>query len=106
MRASEAPVQLMYGGSSCSIAIVSFEEVWPDSLLPVEHERWNAYRRQRLGADDRPALPGHDFGAFRAEMSQLRGSGSLDASQRALLDALEQWADAIARDIATTEAGA
>ena len=79
---------------------------WPDALLPAERERWNAYRRQRLGADDRPGLLGHDFGAFRAEMSQLRGSGSLDASQRALLDALEQWADAIARDIATTEAGA
>ena len=73
---------------------------WPDSLLPSERERWNAYRRHRLGDGDQPGLPGHDFAAFRMEVAQLHEAGTLDAEKRVLLDALDAWADGIAAGLA------
>lgn len=73
---------------------------WPDHLLPSERERWNAYRRQRLGGADVSGLGGHDFATFRAEMAQLRGSDALDGERLALLDALDDWATDIARKLA------
>ncbi|GAB1407576.1 exodeoxyribonuclease I [Thermomonas brevis] len=72
---------------------------WPESLLPAERGRWDDHRRQRLGTDGRPGLPGHDFAAFHAEMAQLREAGALDADKLALLDALADWADGIAAEL-------
>ena len=43
---------------------------WPDSLLPSERERWNAYRRHRLQADN--GLSEASFEQFSAEIAQLR----------------------------------
>lgn len=71
---------------------------WPDSLLPSERSRWDAYRRKRLGIGE-PGLPGHDLASFRREMAQLREAGGLDAGKHALLDALEVWADGIVAEL-------
>ncbi len=74
---------------------------WPDSLLPAERERWNDYRRKRLGGVDSPGLPGHDLHAFRREVAQLRAAGTLDANQQTMLDALDDWAHGIALEMST-----
>ena len=73
---------------------------WPEHLLPAERERWNAYRRKRLGGDTASGLDGHDFPAFRAEIARLRIAGALDSERLALLDALDDWAAGIAGELA------
>ena len=66
---------------------------WPDSLLPNEHERWNAYRRQRLDVDS--GLSEYTFAQFRDEIAQLRVAHADDGAKQALLDRLEAWDDGI-----------
>ena len=66
---------------------------WPDSLLPVEHERWNAYRRQRLDVDS--GLSEYTFAQFRDEIAQLRLAHADDGNKQALLDRLQAWGDGI-----------
>ena len=73
---------------------------WPEQLLPTERERWDAYRRHRLGDASSPGLCGQDFASFKAELGQLRASGTLDAGRAALLTALESWAGEIAGELA------
>ena len=66
---------------------------WPDSLLPNEHERWNAYRRQRLDVDS--GLSEYTFAQFRDEIAQLRLAHADDGNKQALLDRLQAWGDGI-----------
>ena len=73
---------------------------WPGQLLPSERERWDAYRRHRLGDASSPGLCGHDFASFKAELEQLRSAGARDAPRAALLAALESWAGEIAGELA------
>ena len=66
---------------------------WQDSLLPNEHERWNAYRRQRLDVDS--GLSEYTFAQFRDEIAQLRLAHADDGNKQALLDRLQAWGDGI-----------
>ena len=66
---------------------------WQDSLLPNEHERWNAYRRQRLDVDS--GLSEYTFAQFREEIAQLRVAHADDGNKQALLDRLQAWGDGI-----------
>ena len=67
---------------------------WPESLLPSERERWNAYRRQRLQADN--GLSEASFEQFNAEIEQLRVAHAGEGNRLALLDQLQAWGDDIA----------
>ncbi len=64
---------------------------WPESLLPGERERWNAYRRHRLHGDG--GLSECSFAQFRGEIDRLRGEHAGDARRLALLDRLQAWGD-------------
>ena len=66
---------------------------WQDSLLPNEHERWNAYRRQRLDVDS--GLSEYTFAQFRDQIAQLRLAHADDGNKQALLDRLQAWGDGI-----------
>ena len=66
---------------------------WPDSLLPSERERWNAYRRERLDTDS--GLSECTFAQFREEIAQLRVVHADDGGKQALLDCLQAWGDGI-----------
>ncbi|GAB3384260.1 exodeoxyribonuclease I [Lysobacter fragariae] len=62
---------------------------WPQTLSASERERWDAYRRQRLGEDR--GMSEHTFAAFRAEIERLRALHRDDGSKQVLLDQLESW---------------
>ncbi len=64
---------------------------WPDSLTPGERQRWDDYRRQRLGADR--GWSEYSFDTFREEMARLRARPDIDASARQLLDQLQAWGE-------------
>jgi exodeoxyribonuclease I len=59
---------------------------WPSTLTPVERERWDAYRRDRLA--DGSTLSEYSFTAFFAEIATLREA---HPARRGLLDALDAW---------------
>ncbi|MET0289477.1 MAG: exodeoxyribonuclease I [Pseudoxanthomonas sp.] len=62
---------------------------WPDSLSQPEQERWDDYRRLRLGGD--PALSEFGFESYAAEIAALRAANAGDGNKQALLDRLEDW---------------
>ena len=62
---------------------------WPESLLPVEHTRWNEYRRQRLEIDN--GLAELTFEQSRQQIAELRAAHAGDRSKQVLLDALDAW---------------
>jgi exodeoxyribonuclease-1 len=66
---------------------------WPDSLLPQERERWNAYRRHRLDEDS--GLSECTFAQFRQELARLREEHAGNAGKLALLDWLQAWGDGL-----------
>ena len=66
---------------------------WPDSLLPAERERWNAYRRERLDIDS--GLSECTFARLRDEIAQLRPVHAGAGDKQVLLDRLLAWADRI-----------
>ncbi|RZA22032.1 MAG: exodeoxyribonuclease I [Lysobacteraceae bacterium] len=66
---------------------------WPDSLLPAERERWNAYRRQRLHIDS--GLSESTFAQFHEEIAQLRVVHADAGDKQVLLDRLDAWARGI-----------
>lgn len=70
---------------------------WPDSLLPNERERWDAYRRERLQVDS--GWSELTFDQFAGEIAQLRGAHAGDGAKQALLDRLEAWGRQIAAGI-------
>ncbi|HVR81861.1 MAG TPA: exodeoxyribonuclease I [Luteimonas sp.] len=66
---------------------------WPDTLWADERERWDAYRRQRLGGESGLAELG--FEGFRAELATLRVAHVGNGAKLALLDQLEAWGNSI-----------
>jgi exodeoxyribonuclease-1 len=58
-----------------------------------ERQRWNDYRRQRLGVDS--GLSEYGFDSFRAELQLLRGLHAGDNAKLGLLDQLEAWGNTI-----------
>jgi len=62
---------------------------WPDSLLPSERERWNAYRRERLDTDS--GLSELTFPQFNEQIVELRAAHAGDGGKQALLDRLQAW---------------
>ena len=71
---------------------------WPGSLLPSERERWNAYRRLRLQADN--GLSEASFEQFNTEIAQLRMGHADNGAKLALLDQLQAWGDEMAQALA------
>lgn len=70
---------------------------WPDTLLPAEQQRWDAYRRERLCADN--GLSELSFDQFKARIGELR-SEHADAPERlALLDSLQAWGDGLRSEL-------
>ncbi|MEO7251699.1 MAG: exodeoxyribonuclease I [Arenimonas sp.] len=61
---------------------------WPDSLGAAERERWNTYRRRRLGSDS--GLSEYDLPSYYASIAALRADNGPGKAQ-ILLDALESW---------------
>lgn len=70
---------------------------WPDSLDAGERERWDAYRRIRLGDGD--GLSEYDFTSYYAAIATLRADAPPGPKQ-AWLDALETWGHDIQRSLA------
>ena len=66
---------------------------WPATLTANEHERWNDYRRQRLGSDR--GWSEYSFETFHDEIAQLRTTIPTDAPKQALLDRLQAWGQAL-----------
>jgi len=75
---------------------------WPGTLSAAERARWDDYRRLRLRAGT--TLSEYDFERFNAEMAALRGVHAGDPARLALLDQLDQWARAIAKDLGLASA--
>ena len=61
---------------------------WPESLSADERQRWNDYRRRRLGSDC--GLSEYCFSAYFDTLAALRGQRPA-GPDHALLDALEDW---------------
>ena len=70
---------------------------WPASLDTAERQRWDEYRRLRLGSDR--GLSEYDFTSYYAEIATLRASTEAGPRQ-AWLDALEAWGHDLERDLA------
>jgi len=70
---------------------------WPLTLTFDEHERWNAWRRHRLGNGSGLAAPG--FAEFRQELAAMRALHAQNGDRLALLDRLQAWADAIEEEL-------
>ena len=62
---------------------------WPDSLLPGERERWNAYRRERLDTDNGWAEL--TLAQFSQQIAELRVVHAGDGGKQALLNRLQAW---------------
>ena len=62
---------------------------WPDSLLPTERPRWDAYRRERLDVDS--GLSELTLAQFNDEIAQLRIAHADDSDKLVLLDRLQAW---------------
>ena len=71
---------------------------WPGFLVPAERERWNRFRRERLGAGD-TARSEYSFASQAAEIAVLRAERAGDDRARSLLDALEAWSSDLARGL-------
>ena len=61
---------------------------WPESLSADERQRWDDYRRRRLGSDC--GLSEYCFSAYFDTIAALRGQRPA-GPDHALLDALEDW---------------
>jgi exodeoxyribonuclease-1 len=63
---------------------------WPETLSAADAERWNGYRRQRLGEDH--GWSEYTFDTHRAEIESLRLAHADDGRAQALLDQVQAWA--------------
>ena len=71
---------------------------WPESLDAPEQQRWDDYRRLRLGRD--AGLSEYSLEAYFAEIAALRGVHHDHGAKLALLDALEDWGRQRAAELA------
>ena len=67
---------------------------WPASLDAADQQRWDDYRRHRLGSDS--GLSEYHFTSYYAEIAQLRLDHADNGARLALLDQLQAWGDDIA----------
>jgi len=70
---------------------------WPETLSPDERQRWDDYRRRRIGESGLSEL---SLERFRAELTQLRGAHAGDGRRLELLDKLDDWANVIETSLA------
>lgn len=70
---------------------------WPETLSPDERQRWDDYRRRRIGESGLSEL---SLERFRAELTQLRGARAGDGRRLELLDKLDDWANVIETSLA------
>jgi len=70
---------------------------WPASLDAGEQQRWDDYRRGRLGSDS--GLSEYDFTSYYAEIATLRTSIE-PGPKHAWLDALDAWGHDLERQLA------
>lgn len=70
---------------------------WPETLDGHERERWDAYRRRRLGSD--VGLSEYSFDSYDETIARLRTERPPGPDQ-ALLDALEAWGARLRQDLA------
>ncbi len=67
---------------------------WPESLDAAQQARWDDYRRTRLGSDI--GLSEYSFETYDGAIASLRHVHADDGRVQALLDALQDWGNAIA----------
>ncbi len=70
---------------------------WPTSLDAADQQRWDDYRRRRLGSDS--GLSEYDFTSYYAEIATLRATTEPGPKQ-AWLDALDAWGHDLERQLA------
>lgn len=70
---------------------------WPDTLTRAERERWDDYRRLRLGSDS--GLSESTFESFFPELDALRAQHAGDGGKLTLLDQLEAWGRDLQADL-------
>ncbi len=70
---------------------------WPESLDAAGRERWDSYRRTRLGGPG--GLSEYDFTAYYAEIETLRATTE-PGPRQAWLDALQAWGHDLERSLA------
>jgi exodeoxyribonuclease-1 len=67
---------------------------WPESLDAPQQARWDAYRHARL--DNDIGLSEYSFETYNGEIASLRHAHADNGRVQALLDALQDWGNAIA----------
>lgn len=70
---------------------------WPQTLSADERERWDQYRRHRLGGES--GLSEYSFARFAEELRQVRAAAGDDGAKQALLDRLEDWGRGLWREL-------
>lgn len=70
---------------------------WPDSLDAADQQRWDHYRRRRLGSDS--GLSEYHFTSYYEEIATLRATTEPGPKQ-AWLDALDAWGHDLERQLA------
>ncbi|HEV2607882.1 MAG TPA: exodeoxyribonuclease I [Xanthomonadaceae bacterium] len=66
---------------------------WPGSLDAAQQARWDAYRHARLDSDI--GLSEYSFETYNGSIASLRHAHADDGRVQALLDALQDWGNAI-----------
>ena len=66
---------------------------WPGSLDATQQARWDAYRHARLDSDI--GLSEYSFETYNGTIASLRHAHADDGRAQALLDALQDWGNAI-----------
>jgi exodeoxyribonuclease-1 len=70
---------------------------WPESLDASQQARWNAYRHTRLDSDI--GLSEYSFETYAGSIAALRAKHADDGRVQTVLDALQDWGNAIAADM-------
>jgi exodeoxyribonuclease-1 len=70
---------------------------WPESLDATQQARWDAYRHARLDSDI--GLSEYSFETYNGTIASLRHAHAHDGRVQTLLDALQDWGNAIAASL-------
>jgi len=70
---------------------------WPESLDAAQQVRWDAYRHARLDSDI--GLSEYSFETYNDTIAALRIAHAADGPVQGLLDALQDWGNAIAASL-------
>jgi exodeoxyribonuclease-1 len=74
---------------------------WPESLDSAQQARWNAYRHARLDSDI--GLSEYSFETYAASIASQRAKHADDGRAQVLLDALQDWGNAIRASLPTAD---